>query len=363
MSAASRADAIRVARRLSRDVTVTAWNEHVRARFTRITSAARQGCERWAPWTAQPRVACAFGRTLSAASLLAAEHKGEERVSVELSMPKDACVQQLYAEAVHVGELRGRVACSSEPAPTPKLAPQASSRPAAVMPALAGTGYDALAAQPLARADAQLQVRQILYGNAQPVASTVNLQHGDITQDLAWYMQQSVQVQSRVHLECLVRSPTDSDIVYAGGMLLQLLPGGDPAELDRALGVVHELGGMAQAHAAEMSLQDLAAAMFPHLAGQDRESRDFFPRIPQDWFCRCSKDGFLRYIQHAGPAMAQHVLDEAASGSIPSLDCGQCNTAHPLAPEDLANLANAVSAVGGNVPPAPAAGLPESERA
>ncbi|MFM2153298.1 MAG: hypothetical protein RL199_1733, partial [Pseudomonadota bacterium] len=59
---------------------------------------------------------------------------------------------------------------------------------------------------------------------------TVGLEHRDLSRDLEGYFRTSEQVDTALQLEIL--SDGDEPLGWAGGLLVQLLPGGDPAALE-----------------------------------------------------------------------------------------------------------------------------------
>ena len=75
-----------------------------------------------------------------------------------------------------------------------------------------------------------LSLTKVLYNEAEPRTSTIELIAGDVTRDIAHYLAQSEQVPSAVMLDIVITE--DGAISEAGGLLLQRLPDAPDGQID-----------------------------------------------------------------------------------------------------------------------------------
>lgn len=139
-----------------------------------------------------------LGRALTGAMLLASSLKGEERL--RLRIEGNGPVGALVTEANSVGEIRGFV-----------QNPDAALDPAQHTSVGDGFGLGLLT------------VTKTLYNEADQISGTVELINGTISSDIAYYLAQSEQIPSAIHLD--VQLDDNGEIVSAGGVLIQALPG------------------------------------------------------------------------------------------------------------------------------------------
>ena len=204
-----------------------------------------------------------LGRTLTASMLLASELKGEERISLKLE--GNGPVGMLMAEANRAGEIRGY-----------------SSNPEAELP-LSENGTTPSLGDGLGIG--LLTVSKVLYNEAKPRTSTIQLHEGDITTDVAHYLAQSEQIPSAILLD--VKLSDEGDVVQAGGLLVQRLPGApDDAveELQERLTRFDQIS--------ELLDQGLYIDRIMKRALKPGDVREI-DRQQVHFFCRCNRDRFL----------------------------------------------------------------------
>jgi molecular chaperone Hsp33 len=223
-----------------------------------------------------------MGEAIAATALLAALEKGGTRVNLQLEC--DGPLRGLFVDASAEGCLRGYVKNVELPA---------------LAAALGKGGY--------------LSVLRDL-GRGEHYRSSVELAAMEIAADLERYFAVSDQVPTRVALSS------------AGGVLLQCLPGADPAVLERLGAVMKQ--GLTQALASG-SPATAARILF------GEEPFDVLATYPLEWKCTCSKDRVMRALATLG---AEEVLDMIAKEGKASAKCQFCGRAYEISGEELATL-------------------------
>jgi len=237
-----------------------------------------------------------LGRALTGASILASDLKGEERI--QLHFEGDGPIGRLTAEGNSTGEVRGYV-----------QNPQAELNPEHLhnnMGAGLGSGL--------------LQFSKTLYNESQPRTSTTQLQKGDVTQDLAFYMVQSEQVPSGVKLD--VGMDDNGEVNASGGIIIQRMPGAP----DDAISELQEnLENLESVN--ELLNQGFYIDSIMQKAMKPFEVKEL-TRYPVDFFCRCSRDRFKNALYMLG-----HEELKDMEGEPQVLVCHYCNE-HYFFPKD-----------------------------
>ena len=154
-----------------------------------------------------PTATVALGRAVTAAALLGGLLKGEQRLA--MIVEGNGPLKRLQAETDAYGRVRATVKV-----PVVNLPPREGRFDVAGAVGLAGF----------------LHVVKDL-GLKEPYRGMVQLVTSEIGEDLAYYFATSEQIPSTVALG--VELGREAGVTAAGGFLLQLLPGGDPALVDR----------------------------------------------------------------------------------------------------------------------------------
>lgn len=242
-----------------------------------------------------------LGKTLTAAMLLASELKKEERI--QLRLDGNGPVGSIIAEANSLGEIRGYVA---NPA-----AELDYTDPSVVIGDGIGLGI--------------LTFTKVLYNEAEPQSSSIEIVNGDINSDVAQFLAQSEQIPSAVILD--VGISEDGTVTEAGGLLLQRLPGAPEGQIDmlqERLGSFPPLdqlleGGM---YIDEIMKKSLSPIKVKELARQ-----------LVDFFCRCSKERFLDALSMLG---IEELKDMEAEGQ--EVACHYCNNREHISKEEISKL-------------------------
>ncbi len=201
-----------------------------------------------------------LGRAMTSAMLLASELKGEERIKMRFE--GSGPVGIISAEANRVGEMRGYVQ-------HPKAVLDYKHPEVEISDGL-GIGL--------------LTVSKILYNEAEPRTSTIQLVKGDIISDVAHFLAQSEQVLSAVLLD--VSLDDEGNVKQSGGLLIQRMPEAEEDTMAALQKTVSELPPIAELLTEEKYIDDIM-----HLATNPFEVKEL-DRQPVDFFCRCSPKKF-----------------------------------------------------------------------
>ena len=171
--------------------------------------------------------------------------------------------------------------------------------------------------------DGQLTImRSFNYG--EPYVGRVALVSGEIAEDFAMYYLESEQIPALCALGTLV----GEDIIAAGGILIQAMPGCSEELLD-ALEVRAELFGAISQLLSEMSLEELAYACF---RGLDPEVLE---EIPLSLYCDCSHEYIERVLISMGENEIRDLINTQNGCEI---TCHFCRSQYQFTGEELENL-------------------------
>ena len=171
--------------------------------------------------------------------------------------------------------------------------------------------------------DGQLTImRSFNYG--EPYVGRVALVSGEIAEDFAMYYLESEQIPALCALGTLV----GEDIIAAGGILIQAMPGCSEELLD-ALEVRAELFGAISQLLSEMSLEELAYACF---RGLDPEVLE---EIPLSLYCDCSHEYIERVLISMGENEIRDLINTQNGCAI---TCHFCRSQYQFTGEELEKL-------------------------
>ena len=167
-------------------------------------------------------------------------------------------------------------------------------------------------------------------GEAVPSTGIVEMRHGTLAQDLAYYYATSEQTPSAFNLS--VAFDDDGNLNGAGGVLLQAMPGADAvriAEIEECLTGLRSLGAQFAAGADPVGLIEREFAPFqPSIIGQRRTA----------FHCRCARERFLAYIGALG---STEINDMLVTEQFPvPVTCTYCSTEYRFERSELERLAS-----------------------
>lgn len=247
-----------------------------------------------------------LARALSSASMYAALLKGEERVSIDITGEYE--ISNIYAEAIHVGEVRGYVGFRdlTEEHKIENLSDYL------------GNGMFTLT--------------RILQNNQEPLVSITPLRTGDIATDLAYYFTQSEQIPTAVILD--VDIDKDSGLIkQSGGLILQAMPGHSKETLFQIYDKLNEIKSLTSYFEAEMTPKDLLNEIIPF-------EFECIGSTIIDFYCRCSKENFKDKLITLGI----NELKGLQKDNNRELVCHYCNNKYQLTDDDFNEMYARISA-------------------
>jgi molecular chaperone Hsp33 len=229
-----------------------------------------------------------LGRALTATMLLASELKGEERI--QLRMDGNGPIGFLVAEANSVGEIRGYV-----------QHPDAEldySNPDTQLGDGIGLGV--------------LTFSKVLYNEAEPHTSSIQLVQGDVNSDVAHYLAQSEQIPSALLID--VGISEEGDVTQAGGLMIQRLPGAPDGQIDLLQERLGSFPALDTLLSDGQYIDEIMAKAVSPLKVKE------LSRQPVDFFCRCTRKRFLNAL-----SMLNYDDLKTMEGEGQEVVCQYCN--------------------------------------
>jgi molecular chaperone Hsp33 len=257
-----------------------------------------------------PVPTAAVGRTAMGALLLAAASLKEEDQALTVEVRGDGPIGRIICTASGSGEVRGL-------ASNPHVHAE-SVRPGKLNVAgvVGSSGY--------------LSVTKDL-GMRDSYRGTVELQTGEIGEDIAFYLARSEQKPSAVGLGVFVRP--DGSVEAAGGFLIQLLPELDETETTRIEREVAALPHPTTLIREGISPEQVLERIFP-------DGFDMLDRYGVNYACPCSRERFESILVTLGQEELTRIIEEEDK-EVTELVCNFCNTAYHFTPSDMAEILQA----------------------
>ncbi|MFP8489596.1 Hsp33 family molecular chaperone HslO [Gracilimonas sp. Q87] len=242
-----------------------------------------------------------LGKAMTATMLLASELKGEERI--QLRMDGDGPIGFLVAEANQVGEIRGYV---GNPA-----AELDYTNPEVQIGDGIGLGI--------------LTFSKVLYNEAEPRTSSIEIVNGDITSDIAHYLAQSEQIPSALLLD--VGIDEEGEVTHAGGLMIQRMPGAPDGQIDMLQERLGSFPAIDELLSDGQYIDEIMAKAVSPLKVKELN------RQPVDFFCRCSRKRFKN-------ALSLLSLDDLKDmeGEGQEVVCQYCNTKETISKEEVEQI-------------------------
>ncbi len=166
------------------------------------------------------------------------------------------------------------------------------------------------------------------YGTGDPYIGQVELCSGEIAEDITNYFATSEQIPTVCALGVLINKE-DGEVLLAGGLLIQLLPGAYDEAIDRLEENVKNLEPVTTMLAKGMSILDICKTA---LQGFEVEVLD---ENPVNYVCSCSREKLERYFMTMSDEEIRTLPDE--SGKTEAV-CQFCNKRYAFTREDLERL-------------------------
>lgn len=251
-----------------------------------------------------PVVTAALGRLLSAGAIMGCMMKGDKDI-VTVSLKGDGPAGYITVTADSHGHVKGFPGNPNVDIPR-KYAGKLDVG-AAVGRGLLTVSYD--------------------LGLKEPYSGQVEIQTGEVAEDLAYYFTVSEQLPSAVGLGVMV--DTDSSVKHAGGFIVQLLP--DASEdvielLEKKLANLEPVTTMMEKG---MTPEEMLLHIFE---GVDIE---FTERHDVEFYCDCSKEKVKRALAAISDKDLQDIVNDDEDIEV---KCYFCNTAYKFSIADIKDI-------------------------
>jgi len=249
--------------------------------------------------------AIGLGRLLTATALAALMH--ELRGSFSIQILGQGRLGQLFADATDEGHLRGYV---KNPSLDFALLPGEARDQRRALGHAVGEGVISVVRIPRGAKDGYTQ-------SATPLTS------GEIDVDVASFLEKSDQVPTVLAADVLLGP--DGTVEWAGGLLVQALPGGD-------LGLIAELRARMGEGGLAGLLRQVRGDAGSLMRAVDPRAEVVSAAQPLVWRCRCSHErvlGALRMLD------AEELLDMVATQETAQVRCDFCGRVYELGPAEV----------------------------
>ena len=251
----------------------------------------------------------ALGRVLTAASMMGYGLKGPDD-SITLMIRGNGPVGSITAVSDGLGNVRGY--CDNPFADVPEKAPGKLD-----VGSLVGEGT--------------LYVVQDM-GLETPYVGQIELQSGEIAEDITAYFAYSEQLPTVCSLGVLVDK--DLTIINAGGFLLHLLPGAEEQVIDAVEENIKDLPPVTEMLASGMTPDGMSKRILRGL------EPDFMDSSEVAYKCNCSRERMENVLISLGREELERLAEEQEETEIV---CHFCNTAYRFSREEMRTLADSSS--------------------
>ncbi|RHW31729.1 Hsp33 family molecular chaperone HslO [Lysinibacillus yapensis] len=253
-----------------------AYDGNVRAFAARTTNTVAEAQVRHDTW---PTTTAALGRSMTAAVMMGAMLKGEDKLTVKLE--GNGPIGPMIIDANGKGHVRGFVTNGQVHFDLNDAGKLDVSRAVGTEGALTVVK--------------DLGLRDMFSGQI-PIVS------GEIAEDFTYYFAVSEQVPSSVGLGVLVNP--DNTVLAAGGFIIQLLPGCDEktiSDIEQHLQTIEPVSTMIEKGYTPEQILQMAL-------GENKVQ--VLSQTPVEFKCRCSRERFGAAIMSLGAQEIQEMIDE-----------------------------------------------------
>ena len=254
-------------------VRALAFEGSVRAFAVRTTETVGEAQKRHQTW---PTASAALGRSMTAAVMMGAMLKGEDKLTVKVE--GNGPVGPMIIDSNAKGEVRGYV-----------------TNPQVHFDLNSVGKLDAVGTEGTLTIVKDLGMRDFFTGQV-PIVS------GEIAEDFTYYYAVSEQVPSSVGLGVLVNP--DNSILAAGGFIIQLLPGTD----DETITIIEEHLNKMEPVSKLIERGLTPEQLLFEILGE--ENVQILNEMPVQFECNCSKDRFGSAIISLGEAEIREMIEE-----------------------------------------------------
>ncbi|MGQ4079055.1 Hsp33 family molecular chaperone HslO [Streptococcus dysgalactiae] len=247
----------------------------------------------------------ALGRTLIANQILAANQKGDSKITVKVI--GDSSFGHIISVADTKGHVKGYIQNTG-------VDIKKTATGEVLVGPFMGNGHF---------------VTIIDYGTGNPYTSTTPLITGEIGEDFAYYLTESEQTPSAIGLNVLLDE--NDKVKVAGGFMVQVLPGASEEEIAPYEKRLQEMPAISQLLTSENHVEALLEAIY----GDEPYKR--LSEEPLSFQCDCSRERFEAALMTLPKADLQAMIDEDKGAEIV---CQFCGTKYQFNENDLEALIN-----------------------
>ncbi|HEQ0337862.1 TPA: Hsp33 family molecular chaperone HslO [Streptococcus pyogenes] len=247
----------------------------------------------------------ALGRTLIANQILAANQKGDSKITVKVI--GDSSFGHIISVADTKGHVKGYIQNTG-------VDIKKTATGEVLVGPFMGNGHF---------------VTIIDYGTGNPYTSTTPLITGEIGEDFAYYLTESEQTPSAIGLNVLLDE--NDKVKVAGGFMVQVLPGASEEEIARYEKRLQEMPAISHLLASKNHVDALLEAIY----GDEPYKR--LSEEPLSFQCDCSRERFEAALMTLPKADLQAMIDEDKGAEIV---CQFCGTKHQFNESDLEAIIN-----------------------
>ena len=166
------------------------------------------------------------------------------------------------------------------------------------------------------------------YGSGEPYIGQIELVSGEIAEDITSYYATSEQIPTVCALGVLI-DKEDGEVLLAGGILIQLLPGAYDDTIDKLEKNIEKLEPVTTMLAKGMSVLDICKTA---LEGFEVEVLDEYP---VNYVCNCSKERLERFFCTMSDDDIRSMADEKG---VAIANCHFCNKKYIFTKSDLEQI-------------------------
>ena len=284
-------------------VRATAAGETVRAfaiRSTDLTAEARELHHTF------PVVTAALGRLLSAGAMMGSMMKGEND-KLTIQVKGDGPIGQMTVTVDSHGNVKGFPADPSVDIPLKR---------AGKLDVGAAVGRGTLTVS-------------MDLGLKEPDNGQVEIQTGEIGDDLAYYYTVSEQTPSAVGLGVMV--DRDSSVKHAGGFIIQIMPDAAEETISALEAKIAEAGPVTEMMEEGMSPEDILSY---YLGDLDLKITE---KLPVRYYCGCSKERVAGVLATISTDDLEELIND---GEEIEVKCYFCNSAYKFSTDELKEIAD-----------------------
>lgn len=274
----------------------TAMNGKVRAFAVRTTELVDELRRRHDTY---PTATAALGRTVTAAAIMGAMLKGEEKLAIMVK--GNGPLGQITAESNALGEVRGYVHNPHVHLPSNSLGKLD------VAGAVGTEGF--------------IDISKDL-GMKEPYRGSVPIVSGELGEDFTYYFAVSEQTPAAVGLGVLVE--TDNSVRVAGGFIIQLLPGltdEEITEIEHAVGTMPSVTSLLDQG---LEPEEMMRLLLPDAVVLDELEISFV--------CQCSRERIEQTLVSLGQHELEQLIEEDGQAEVV---CHYCNETYTFNKDEL----------------------------